>query len=492
MSKPSSSFVSNVLKLTTGSMFAQGLGIIVAPILTRLFAPEAFGVAAVFMSITVVIGALACLRYELSIMLPETDEEAANLLGVSVCSVLVISFLTALLIYLASEVITSLFNAPQLEKYLWMIPIAVLIEGFFWAFNYWDSRTKQFGRLSIARVLSSLVAQTTKLGAGFAGFVSGGALIGTTILGNFISTGFLGCKIWHNHRALFQRSVSLKGLIEGIKRHKKFPIYSTWSALLNSTSHQLPALILAVYFSPKVVGYFALGRAVLTLPMKMLGTSIGQVFYQKAADAHNRTGDLPKVVENVFKGLVSLGIFPILMLALIGKEVFIVAFGARWAEAGVYVQILGLLTYFKFISSPISTIYIVLEKQRAGLVFDIILLITSTISLISGGLMGDPRMALIFFSGSGIIAYCMFLIWLLSCAGVRLSRAFGFLIKYASISTPMLGITLLAKWSSGASPLWVASIGGASSLLYYFVILKLDQDLQSPFRILCQRLGLAK
>ena len=83
MSKPSSSFATNVLKLVTGSVFAQGLGVLVVPIVTRLFAPEAFGVVALFASITGILGVVACLRYQLAIMLPKTDEDAANLLGVS-------------------------------------------------------------------------------------------------------------------------------------------------------------------------------------------------------------------------------------------------------------------------------------------------------------------------------------------------------------------------------------------------------------------------
>jgi len=46
-----STFAGNVLKLVTGSVFAQGIGVLVAPIVARLFAPEAFGVAALFASI---------------------------------------------------------------------------------------------------------------------------------------------------------------------------------------------------------------------------------------------------------------------------------------------------------------------------------------------------------------------------------------------------------------------------------------------------------
>ena len=161
MSKSPSPFVSNVLKLTSGSVIAQGLGILVAPILTRLFAPEAFGVAALFASITGIIGVVACLRYELSIMLPKTDDEAANLFGVSVFFVLVVTGISAFVILFAGDRIAQLLNSPYLSKYLWLVPPTVFLSGVFLALNYWNSRTKHFGRLSIARVGGSGRATVT-------------------------------------------------------------------------------------------------------------------------------------------------------------------------------------------------------------------------------------------------------------------------------------------------------------------------------------------
>ena len=77
------SFASDVLKLAGGTAFAQALAILASPLITRLYGPEAFGLAALFTSIVGIVGVVACLRYELAIMLPKRDEEAANLLGLS-------------------------------------------------------------------------------------------------------------------------------------------------------------------------------------------------------------------------------------------------------------------------------------------------------------------------------------------------------------------------------------------------------------------------
>lgn len=492
MSKPSSSFAANVLKLVTGSAFAQGMGILIAPIIARLFAPEAFGVAALFASISGIIGVVACLRYELSIMLPKTDEEAANLFGVSLCFVLITTGISVLIILFAGDIIVELLNSPKLKKYLWLVPIAVFVSGVFLALNYWNSRTKHFGRLSIARVVSSIVTQATKLSAGFAGYVSGGVLIGTAIWGEFIAVSVLGGQIWRNDRRLFKASIQWKKMIAGVKRHKQFPIYSTWSAFLNTASQQLPVVILAFYFSPKVVGFYALGRAVLSMPMNMVGGAVTQVFFQKASEAYNRTGNLSRVVEEVFKRLVSLGIFPILLLTLIGEDLFIVAFGARWAEAGVYMQILGIWLFFVFISSPISTLFSVLEKQSAALLFNIILFVTRAISLICGGLIGDVRIALVLFSGTGSIIYICLSFWFLSSAGVSLSRPLSILTNYAAYCMPMLGITALFKWGFDLAPLWVILVGIVGSLPYYLIVIKQDRELQKAIKPLTKKFGFVK
>ena len=487
-----STFAGNVLKLVTGSVFAQGLGVLVAPIVARLFAPEAFGVAALFASITGIIGVVACLRYELAIMLPKTDGEAANLLCLSLFFVFIITSISVLIIFFAGDVILNLLNSPELKKYLWLVPVAVFVGGTSLPLNYWNSRTKHFGRLSIARVVSSVVAQTTKLGAGFAGFVSGGVLIGTGILGQIVSTFVLGGQIWRDDRKLFKAGIRWEKMISGLKRHKKFPIYNTWSALLNTASQQLPAIMLAFYFSPKIVGFYALGKTVLSMPMNMVGGAVAQVFFQKASEAHNRTGNLSKVVEEVFKRLVSLGIFPVLLLTLIGEDLFVVVFGQRWAEAGVYMQILGLWIFFQFISSPISTLFAVLEKQHYGLLFNTVLFVSRAASLIIGGMTGDVRFTLFLFASTGVACYGFLCFWLISKAGLPVMRALYCIGKYSIYSSPLLIAIALAKWSLGVQAMGVLLLGLCCLVVYYLLVMRQDKELRKPLDMIFQRFGFIK
>ena len=130
-SKPSA-FATDVLKLVTGTTLAQVIAVLASPLLTRLYGPEAFGFLALSTSIiTSIIRVVACMRYELAIMLPKTDEEAANLLGLSLLCVTVITGLTVPALYFGGDALLSLRGAPGPGSYPVLVSPFVFAGGCF-------------------------------------------------------------------------------------------------------------------------------------------------------------------------------------------------------------------------------------------------------------------------------------------------------------------------------------------------------------------------
>ena len=127
----SSSFAADVLKLVTGTTIAQVITILAAPAITRLYSPEAFEILAIFTSITSILGVIACLRYEMAIMLPKTNEEAANLLGLCLLCVAVVSGLTVPALYFGGDALLSLLKAPEPGSYLILVSPFVFAGGRF-------------------------------------------------------------------------------------------------------------------------------------------------------------------------------------------------------------------------------------------------------------------------------------------------------------------------------------------------------------------------
>jgi lipopolysaccharide exporter len=469
-------FLSDILKISLGASFAQVMLVLIAPILTRLYNPEAFGLAALFISISTIVGGIVSLKYELSIMLPEKDEEAANLLALSLGLAFLISTAAFFIIVIGRSWIVGILNSPDLLPYLYLIPFSVFFLGMARVLNYWNSRTRHYGQLSFAKVLNSSSTGGTQLVAGFSGFTRGGGLIIAYILGWGVASLFLAVRIWRDNSKLFIENIRMHLIMTGLVRYKKFPLISTWSGLLNSLSSQTPTLLLAAFFSPLEVGFYALGHRVLRMPLDLIGASVGQVFFQRASEA-KRQGNLSFIVEKVFKRMVSLGIFPLLLLTITGRELFIIVFGENWAEAGVYMQILALWTFFIFISNPISTLVNILEKQEMSLYFNIFLVASRIASLVIGGLLGNVYVALVLFSVSGVLNWMWFYLWLMNKSGVMVHRTLKILAEYLLLSLPFLSLTAYITYYAAPGPITVIVVIGINILIYYSIVIGRDREL---------------
>ena len=86
-------------------MLGAGAGqlslLLATPILTRLYSPETFGLAASFISIVGLLSVVAGLRFEQAIPIPDSDEEARSLAQLSIALVAV----TALVISVGVTVV---------------------------------------------------------------------------------------------------------------------------------------------------------------------------------------------------------------------------------------------------------------------------------------------------------------------------------------------------------------------------------------------------
>lgn len=463
------SFRSDVLRLASGTGIGQLIGIATAPIVTRLFAPEAYGIAAFFVSLTAILSVLACARYELAIVLPENDRDAANLFWLSLLSAVVFTFLVSVAVWLGGPTIMALTSAPELLEYLWLIPLVVLIHGVFTALNYWNTRTRHFIRLSIAEITSRVTGTAATLGAGFTGHATGGAMIYAGIAGRVLATLVLGGQIIRDNGRFLIRSFDWAEIVAGMKRYRKFPLYSSWSSLINIASWQLPIVLFGLFFSPAVVGLYALGFRILQMPMSLVGRAIGRVFHQRAAQAH-LSGDLEPLVRNLLKTLTIVGVAPIIALSIIGEDLFSLAFGSKWAEAGVYTQILSVWAFVWFVSSPLSTLFGVLDKQAQGLRLQITIFVSRLVSIGAGAFFDSVVLALVLFSATGMFVYGGLIYQIMNLSGVTATRLLDRGVLKALIFALILFLALLAiKMVSDSAPVLVG-IATVSIAGYFFLL----------------------
>ncbi len=459
------SFASDALKLMSGSTLAQVITILAAPILTRLYGPAAFGVLGLFIAVTRILTQVSGLRYELAIMLPEKEEDAVNVTGLALSLVLTSSVLLIPLTMLLGKPLAIRLHATELIPYLWLVPISVFFAGEALVLNYWHSRQRNFGRLSIIRLAQSSTAVGVQLGAGYAGTPSGGGLISGMIAGQATAALALAGIAWRSQRGLFRKHLHFDVMLAVLKRYRKFPRYNVLATIMNSVSWQLPAFFLAYFFTATEVGFFALGNRVVELPMRIVGASIAQVFFPRASEAHHQ-GNLSEMVTSTFRALVTFSFFPLMLLIFIAPELFEVVFGARWHEAGVYTQILAPWIFFWFISSPMSTLFSVLEKQEWSFRINAAILTSRFIALGLGGWLGSARLMLVFFAISGVLVYGFMSLFILRLAGARFRDIVHILWEKGWPLLPASFLLLLVQRMT-LSP-WAMLLGALLALLVYY------------------------
>jgi len=127
---PKNQFARSVAVLTGGTASVQLLLVLAAPILTRLYTPEDFGLLAVFVSILGILSIIASLRYELAIPIAEDDKTALHLVVLCLLVVIAMAFLSGVIIFLAGDWIVNVLDAKSLGSYLYLLPVGVLLIGF--------------------------------------------------------------------------------------------------------------------------------------------------------------------------------------------------------------------------------------------------------------------------------------------------------------------------------------------------------------------------
>jgi O-antigen/teichoic acid export membrane protein len=441
-----SSFASNVFKLSLGTLIAQALGLAVAPILSRLFAPEAFGLLGLFTSISGIIGAIACLRYELAIMLPREIKNAVNLFAGSLFSAALVSFLCAVFIRVAGNRLIILFNAEQLNEYVWLIPLMVFLVGTFSAANYWYSRTEHFGRLAFIRIINAFSGNALKLAMGFWGSATGGILILATFIGQFIANLILYIKIWFSDGQLLRSHFELKEMFNLFYRYKQFPQYSVWSGILVDFSLKLPIFMIAYFFSTKELGFFVFVQTIVRAPFNLLGESISKVFFQKAASIKENSEKLSDYIESVFYFLTTCFMLPALVLSFLGEDIFKVLFGSNWSEAGKYAQVLIFSILIEFITAPLGNLYNVLEKQKEALRFNMLLMALRLGALIIGGFTGKILIAIVIFVAADVIGRCAKFIYIFGQTRFKIAKAVAIIVKAFALAVPFIFFLILCKY----------------------------------------------
>ena len=405
------SFIRNIIMVIMGTAGSQALTMLFSPLITRLYGVESFGLLGTFTAILTVLIPLAALSYPIAIVLPKRDEDAQIIARISVIISLVISLVSAGVIFFFSNDIVILLNIEYFKDYLIIIPLALFFSALKQIFEQWLIRKKLFKITAKVAIFQSLLLNLSKSIFGWLS-PSGFALIAVTAIGYLIYAIMLGVGCGWSRKPTLPVNPNVEELKSILHQYRDFPLYRAPQQFINALSQSLPSLMLAGFFGPKAVGFYALSRMVMGIPSMLIGKSVGDVFYPQVTDAVNRGENVAKLLTKATASLAIIGIIPFIIVILFGPWLFSFIFGSDWVTAGEYSQWLSLAMFFALINKPVVAALASLRLQRTFLIYEIVSVLVRFIAIFLG----------FYIYKSDIVAIAAF-----SVAGVVLNT---FLISY--------------------------------------------------------------
>ncbi|MFB9274569.1 oligosaccharide flippase family protein [Cohnella cellulosilytica] len=371
-------FFRNVIKLTTGTAISQLILMICSPILTRMYSPDDFGVLAIYISIGSIITVLATGRYEMSIILPQDERDATSL--VLLCTIS--SFLTMILSFVITIYISPVIGEYPVSQFIYLVPLSVLFLSLTQTLMYWSNRKNKYKRIAVNKVINSIVMSCIQISCGLIFTLSYGLIIGLFV-GQLISFILYLFYVYREDREKLKK-ISLRSVIENLRKYKKFPIYSMPTSVLDMFSNNMPLFILSSLFSYQIAGFYSLAVRMLSIPSSLLGMAVGQVFYPEFVKRLNENADYRSLLFSTWFRLALIGLLPMFVVLLYGGHLFGFLFGDSWVEAGKIASIISPMLYAMFISSPTSSTFIALNAQHINLFFGLAVFLMRPLTLYIG------------------------------------------------------------------------------------------------------------
>jgi O-antigen/teichoic acid export membrane protein len=357
----------------TGTVAAQALPLLVAPLITRLCTPADLGAFTVWLGVTSIASTVATLRLEAAMILDHDRRDQR------ICFEVVAYFSTwfAILITLAAA-FAHVVDLPQAQKLPWFGLVTLGIGTWLVANNQamlaYATSYNAFGKAALAKVCSAGMIALSQLallffGAGEDGLIAG-QMIGLTV-GLFTGIFLL---------APPRPSISFKPTVSQLsylRKHQAFWRFSLPAGLLNIAAGRFPLLLIGAKYGLVAAGLYALTERVLTAPVSLLAASVLEVFKRQSVHEFQTLGNCKAAYRHTFKALVLLGCCPALIIFAFAPNMCALIFGEAWRDAGNFARILAPLYFMNFVASPLSYVFFVAGKQKIDLVWQVALFITT-------------------------------------------------------------------------------------------------------------------
>lgn len=361
-----SSIARSSAALGAGTLVGQLSLVLAAPLLARLYDPNAFGALATYSALLMILAAGATLRYDFAIPIARGSAEAALLFVLSLGIGFVSSAAVLAMVFVAGGALASLLGAANGQaQALWILPVGLFIAATGQSLGGFAVHHRAFSALARTRVYQGVALACCQLGLGVLQAGAIGLVVGD-VSGRAIAAGAL-------YRALRIRTahtrISLARLRFAARRYWGFARVMTLASVAGALSLQVPFLLLPLLFDLDATGQYFMAYRMLVLPASLLAAAVSQVFFGEAAHRRERPEAMRHLAKRSAAVLFMFSVPTYAVAFVAGPQLFVAVLGDEWQEAGEMARIMSPWLLVWSVASPLSTLLLVGRRERESLFF---------------------------------------------------------------------------------------------------------------------------
>ena len=357
-----SEILRSVSVLITGTVVAQLLSILLRPILSRLFSPESFGIFSVYSSLVGIIMILSSLKYDDAIVLPKSDKESTNVLGLALIINFIINTLIFILVILFGKGLISFLGLPSNfpVPMLYIIPLGVFIFSSYQSLNAWLIRKQKYISISVNKLVRRSSEGVSQISFALLKVFNG--LIYSDIIGQTANVTTAAVQARKN--GLNLKLVSIPKLKYVLRKYSEFPKFNLIPSLMSSSSYLLPPIFINKFYSADIAGFFDLSKLLLSIPLALIAASVSNVLLQKVSEKFNKKESFLSELKPVLSIVLLISLLEIIAILLFGENLFRIVFGDRWIDSGRISKIMVWSFAFNFIASSFTSMFIAMRRIK--------------------------------------------------------------------------------------------------------------------------------
>jgi O-antigen/teichoic acid export membrane protein len=392
--------------VASGHAISQLLVLAVAPVLSRLFAPEDFGVLASFSAIAAGIATLATFRFEQAVPLPRSNRTALTLIVLACITTAVVVACS----WFAAQFFDGLFrqwfvDAPLPDDFALILAAVVIAMSAYQIAGAWMMRSARFVQLARMRIVYVVVTVATQIVLGISLSSDARSLILGQALGYSVAVAVV---VWSLGKlGSVQQLLRVRQLRLVASRYRNYPCYDVWAALAGMFGILAPPVILAFAYDARVAGWFALAHRTLHTPLTMIGHSLSRVYYSDIARlGAKRHFDLRAQFRQTLRRLTLMLLPCVACAAIIAPLTFEWIFGSEWRQAGWCFALISPMISAFVVSNVIGPTLDVLGRQRLKLAREALTIVPVLSGILGARVLGLPPLAAVaLMSMLGTVGY---------------------------------------------------------------------------------------